>query len=156
MRLRSLLLAALLTLLALFAALNWTAINADSTLSLGFMDVHAPLGLVMLGFTILVCGALCVLILLQQAGIIMESRRIAKELKAQREIADRAEASRIAELKAQMESEFRGIEAEAATAQAALLQQLNDTGASIAAHLGELEDKLDRALGQSGGSQSPR
>ncbi len=150
MRIRSIILAALLALLALFAILNWDAINASSTLSLGFMHIDAPLGLVMLAFTAAVCAVLFIHILLQQAGMIMEGRRLAKELKVQREIADKAEASRIAELRTRLESELLRLETNAASSQAAILQQLNEGTASIAAHLGELEDKLDRALGSRG------
>ena len=54
MNLRNLLVAAALALLAVFTLLNWTAFTAPTTLSLAFADVQAPLGVVMLGFVVVV------------------------------------------------------------------------------------------------------
>lgn len=59
----------------------------------------------------LACGLFLVYIELQQAGVILEARRYAKELKARRELADKAEASRFTELRTFIEGELRKIEA---------------------------------------------
>ncbi|OGA98344.1 MAG: hypothetical protein A3E25_02215 [Burkholderiales bacterium RIFCSPHIGHO2_12_FULL_69_20] len=56
-------------LMAAFAILNWTAMAAPSTLSLGFTDVSAPLGMVMLVFTAAISGLFVVYIVLLQAGV---------------------------------------------------------------------------------------
>ena len=55
-----------------------------------------------------------VYIVLLQAGIIPEARRLTKEVKAQRELADTAEASRFTELRTLLEGELRRIEAQTA------------------------------------------
>ena len=47
----SLILVLAFVLLAAFATLNWAAMAAPSTLSLGFVEVTAPLGMIMLVFT---------------------------------------------------------------------------------------------------------
>ena len=63
-------------------------------LSLIVADVQAPLGLVMLG---LLAGVSCMFVLMIayiQGTVLVETRRHAKELAAQRELADKAEASR--------------------------------------------------------------
>jgi uncharacterized integral membrane protein len=145
-------------LLALFATLNWTAFAAPTALSLGFADVSAPLGLVMLGVTAAISGLFVVFIVFQQAGVILEARRFAREIKAQRELADEAEVSRFTALKTFMELELRRIDAQGATAHrevAARIEQselglqdkLAEATRSVSAHLGEIEDKLDRVLG---------
>lgn len=116
MNLRALALTLVLSfvLLAAFATLNWVAIAAPSTLSLGFVDVSAPLGMVMLGFTATISGLFIIYILLLQAGVILEARRLTKEVKVQRELADTAEASRFTELRTLLEGELRRIEAQSA------------------------------------------
>jgi uncharacterized integral membrane protein len=69
-----------LALSALFAALNWAAFTAPTALTLGFADVNAPLGFIMLVLTALVSGLFLAYIVLQQAGVILDARRYAKDL----------------------------------------------------------------------------
>lgn len=157
MQVRTVLVILVVVLLAAFAALNWSAFVAPTTLSLGFTEVQAPLGLIMLA----AAGVLTVLflayIVLQQAGVIVETRRYAKELKSHRELADKAEASRFTELRAFLDGELRRLEGQINTVRTELAERIDgvdkslaarvtDTGAGLEAHLGEVEDKLDRAL----------
>jgi len=93
-----------LALVAGFAALNWTAFMTPTTLSVFAFEIYAPLGGIML-------GALAVLTLLAVAfaaswrtSMLLESRRLTRELAAQRELAERAEASRVAELGARIDA----------------------------------------------------
>lgn len=84
MNLRALAVRLVLALSALFAVLNWVAFTAPTALTLGFADVNAPLGVIMLVLTGLVSGLFLVYIVFQQAGVILEARRYAKDLKVQR------------------------------------------------------------------------
>jgi len=144
-------------LLAAFATLNWTAMAAPGTLSLGLVEVTAPLGMVMLVFTAAISGLFIVYILLLQASVIVEARRLTKELKAQRELADTAEASRFTALRTMLEGELRTIEAQGAASnrefgarieqsERGMQDKLAEATGTLSAHLGEIEDKLDRAL----------
>lgn len=157
MRLGLLLLTLLITLFAAFAFVNWSAFVTPTALSLGFIKVQAPLGLVLL----IIIGVLAVLFLLfivvQQAGVIVEARRFSRELKSQRELADKAEASRFTELQEFLSRELQRLEERIETARSDLgarvagLDQsaahtLGETVAGLSAHLGEVEDKLDRVL----------
>ncbi len=153
----SLLLVLAYVVLAAFALLNWSAIATPGTLSLGFVDVSAPLGMVLLTFTVGISGLFIVYIVLLQAGVILEARRLTKEVKAQRELADTAEASRFTELRTLLEAEMRRIEAQGAASnrefgarveqsERGMQDRLAETSATLTAHLGEIEDKLDRAL----------
>jgi uncharacterized integral membrane protein len=157
MNLRSLLLTLALAMLAAFAIANWNAFMAPTMLSLVFAEVQAPLGLIML----VVTGAMTMLflgyIVFQQAGVILEARRYAKELKSHRELADKAEASRFTELRAYLETELRRLDGrvtaqqEAQQARAdrleqALIAKLAETSNTLSAYIGEVEEKLDRAL----------
>lgn len=150
MNFRTLSIIATLLLLAVFTLMNWGAFVAPSTLTLGFAEVQAPLGLIMLGVTGLVGGLLLVYILFQQAAVIMESRRMAKELKGQRELADKAEASRFTEMRGFIEGELRRLEGQAAASTRELKEQLVEATGSLAAQIGEVEDKLDRVLPPNG------
>ncbi|MDP1535131.1 MAG: LapA family protein [Rubrivivax sp.] len=143
MNLRTLLIALTLAALAGFAALNWPTFIAPTALNLGFADVQAPLGLVMLGVVGLVVGLFRVFSVYQLIGIIGDSRRSAKELKLHRELADKAEASRFVELRAFIDTELRRLDGQAGARDLGpridrLEQQLRDG-------LAALDSKLDRA-----------
>lgn len=159
MNLRTVLIALAFIVLGVFTLLNWSAFVTPTTLSLGFADVQAPLGLVMLIVTGIVSGLFLVYILLQQAGVIMESRRATKELNAQRELADRAEASRFTEMRAFLDGELRKLEAQSAAQQrqtaerleqldARMHAQIGEMARTLSAYVGEVEDKIDRVLPQ--------
>jgi uncharacterized integral membrane protein len=157
MKLPSLLLTVALVLLALFALINWGAITTPTVLSLGFAEVSAPLGLIMLAAAAVLSGLFMVYIAVLQAGAILESRRATKELHQQRELADKAEASRFTELRTQLMAELARIETReqaAASAlqarvdalEALLREQVAESTRTVSAYLGEIEDKLDRVL----------
>jgi uncharacterized integral membrane protein len=156
---RALIVVAALAALALFAFLNWAVFNAPTVLNLGFAEVNAPLGLIMLIVTGVVSALFLVYIVFQQAGVILETRRYAKELKSHRELADSAEASRFTELRNYLQAELRRIEAQGAAAQRengarietieqGLQGKMAESTRTLSAYLGEIEDKLDRALAQ--------
>ena len=147
----------LLLALAGLVALNWATFNAVTTLSLGVTQVEAPLGLILLGLIGLVSLLFMGYILLLQAAQGVESRRMSKDLHAQRTLTDQAEASRFTEMRGFVESEMRRLEAQADTGRrelverlAQLQQQLQDklgeSTRTLSAYVGEVDDKLDRRL----------
>jgi uncharacterized integral membrane protein len=155
MNLRTVLIIVLLALFAGFVALNWSVINAPTTLSFGFWTAQAPLGLLLLGFTVLIAAMFLFLLVIQQATVLVETRRAAKELTAQRALADQAEASRFTALGERLDQELRRLDAQAATRQDALAQRLNgleqalrthvdQASNSLAAFIGELDDRVER------------
>ncbi len=157
MNLRALAVVLVLAASALFAMLNWPAFTAPTDLKLGFAEVNAPLGLIMLVLMGLVSGVFLVYIVFQQAGVILEARRYAKDLKAQRELADTAEASRFTELRNFLDGELRRIEAQGAASSREVVARLErletqiqdklaESTRTLSAYVGEVEDKLDRAL----------
>ena len=139
MNFRALALVLVLAALGLFAMLNWAAFAAPTALTLGFAEVTAPLGLTMLLVTGVVSALFIVYIVYQQAGVILEARRFAKELKAQRELADQAEASRFTELRSFLEGELHRIEHD-------LQQRFDESSRTLSACIGEVDDKIERLL----------
>ncbi len=95
---RWLVLVSIVVLLAIFVALNWPAFTAPTTLSVIAGTVQAPLGIVMLAVTAVLALIFVAYALQIQAAAFGEMRRMRRELDRQREVADNAEASRIAEL----------------------------------------------------------
>ncbi|MEF7616905.1 LapA family protein [Aquincola sp. MAHUQ-54] len=152
---RTLLVLAVLALTAGFALLNWTAFATPTSLYLGFTTVEAPLGLIMLGLVALLSVVFVVWAISLQATLLMEQRRLNKELQAQRALADTAEASRFTELRSFIAAETLRIAQSTEQTRAALVQRMEQfedrqrtafeqSANAVAASLGELEDRLER------------
>jgi uncharacterized integral membrane protein len=124
MHVRTLIVVVLLVLVALFAALNWSAFTASTTLSLGFVTIEGPLGLIMLFIVGLLTAVFLVYVVYLQTSFLMQGRRNARELQAQRELAEQAEVSRFTELRSHLD------------------RRLMELENSLAAHLGELRGSL--------------
>jgi uncharacterized integral membrane protein len=158
MRIRTIVLIVAIVLMAGFAALNLDEFTRPSLLSLGFSTVEAPLGLVML---LLLVAALLVFLattLYIQSAHLLETRQTTRELHAQRELADKAEASRFTELRTYLEAQAltdKQREATQATVlterlaqtQQVLVAKIEQSGNTLAAYIGELEDRLERRDG---------
>jgi len=157
MRTRTLVLVVLLAALALFAAINWHAFVAPTSLSLVVTQVQAPLGVIMLGFTAAIAAAFLIYIVYMQTGVVLELRRQARALEAQRELADRAEASRFTELREYLATELTALrnagrpgselQLKLDQVQRELREEIHASGNTLAAYIGELEERLeDRGL----------
>jgi uncharacterized integral membrane protein len=132
---RTLLLLLLLGALALFVAVNWTAFTAPTTLSLLVGSVEAPLGLVMLMITGVLAAIFLGYAFYLQTTLLLETRRMTRELAAQRQLADQAEASRFTELRATLDTRLERLEQGLRTA-------LDHAGNGLAAQIAELDDRL--------------
>ena len=126
-----------LVLIGGFALLNWSAFSALTPLSLGLTTVQAPLGLIMLALLAFLCVLFTVWGISLQAGSLRDARRQTRELQAQRDLADRAEASRFTELRTDLMARLDRLQNES---RLAIEQNAN----SVAAQLGQLEDRLER------------
>jgi uncharacterized integral membrane protein len=118
-------------LAALFAALNWRVLAAPAKLNLLLTTAEVPVGVMMLMLFALALLALWIVVGRWQGTLIMEFRRQAKELEAQRLLAESAEASRFTELGTLIREEI-----------ARLRTELQETEHSIAATLAEMDDRL--------------
>jgi len=164
MPLRTVLILVLLGGLAIFAALNWSAFTTPTTLRLAFGTVEAPLGLIMLGLTVLLAFLFLIFVTYLQTSVLLENRRHARELQLQRERADQAEASRYNQLREYLESELQKIRYRSELMETGIVARLNQldqelrgaieqSGNTLAAYIGELEDRLQREHGKSGQSR---
>jgi uncharacterized integral membrane protein len=155
MHARTLIVFFVLGVIAVFAAANWSTFVTPTTLSLLFATIQAPLGLVMLGFTALLTALFLLFIAYLQASLFMDTRRHMRELQAQRTLADQAEASRIVELRSYLDAELPKLSKEIADSRIAVETHLDrldldlrsvveQAGNTLAAYIGELEDRLER------------
>lgn len=158
MYLRTVIIVLVLGLLGIFAIFNWSAFLSPTTLTVGFATVEAPLGLILLGIVGLITVLFLIYLVFLQSTTLLESRRQARELQNQREIAGRAEESRFEQLRSAMESRLRDLENQAKESKTALLARLDDlerdlrsaveqSGNTLAAYIGEIEDRLERSVG---------
>ena len=145
-----------LTLVGLFALLNWTAFVTPTPLSLGVTTVEAPLGLVMLGVVAFLSVLFVVWAMMMQGGALMESRRLARDLQVQRDLADKAEASRFTELRNFLAAELSTVAVAQEQTRAMMMSRLDraqeaarasqeEASNTLSAYIGELEDRLERA-----------
>jgi uncharacterized integral membrane protein len=142
-----------LLLLAVFTLANWTVLTAATTLSFVVFDVEGPLGVVLLGAMLVLVALFVLYALTLRTSMLMESRRHNQELQAQRKLAETAEASRLSELRTQVEREFaqlRGaigeLDGQLDRHEQSVKQSLDEAANGLAAMVGEVDDKIDRAL----------
>ncbi|MGB4813282.1 MAG: LapA family protein [Methylophilaceae bacterium] len=144
MKLSTLLLLIILVAIAVFAALNWTVFITPTELSLGFTKVLMPLGLVMLGLLTLLTVFFLGFVVYLQTSALLETRRHTRELQASRDLADKAEASRFNELRSFLEAELLKLTNQHTQLEGNLHTAIEHSGNSIAAYIGELDDRLEK------------
>lgn len=155
MKLPTLLLMFVLTGIVAFAVVNWNVIMAPTTVSLLVADIQAPLGLIMLGLTALVTVLFLIYLAYLQTTVLLDARRHSRELQTQRELADKAEASRFTDLHGYLDTELRKLGEQVAESRTGVTGRLERTeqelravieqsGNSLAAYIGEIDDRLLR------------
>ena len=135
MRFRSLLVLVASGLAALFAVLNWRVFAAPATLNLVLTQAEVPVGVMMLMLFAVALIVLWILVSGWQGTLLAEFRRQGQELQAQRLLAENAEASRFTELGTLIREEISKLRTE-----------LQETEHSIAATIGEMDDRLRKPL----------
>lgn len=155
MRARTALLLVILVALGIFAALNWSTITTPTSLNIVFARVEAPLGIVLLGVTVATTLLYALFLAWIETSALLEARRYARDLQAQRQLAESAEVSRYTELRAYLQSELsvlrtlpeagsREVIARVDRAEDQLRGEIERTGNTLAAYFGELDDRLSR------------
>ena len=158
MSLGALFLILILVVLTTFTIVNWDVFMSPTTLSLLFATVQAPIGFIMLVVTMLLAALFLTYVVYIQSTVILDGRRSARELKAQRDLADQAEASRFTELRSFLQGQLQKLEAVVVEAQSrtgARVDQLESelratverSENTLVAYIGELEDRMERRMG---------
>jgi hypothetical protein len=146
MHFRSAILFLVVLAIAALAVLNWPALATPTSVSLGLVTLEAPLGLLMLGLTALLAIFFVAYVLSLQGSVLMETRRHTKEMQVQRELADKAEASRFTELRHFLEIQHGQAHTALLARMDALEQRLakrvDESDNATAAYVGQLEHQL--------------
>lgn len=157
MTLFTLLLLLILTATGAIASLNWGAFVAPTDLSLGFAVIRMPLGLLMLGLLVCITVLFLLYVVYLQTSSLLETRRLSRKLEANIALAEKAEASRFTELRSALESEMvkqTNLNAESKSTLMARVDQLGkelnlsieQSGNTLAAHIGEFEDRFVKSV----------
>ena len=142
---RTILLLIIAVLIGGLAALNWEILAAPSEVNLGLTTIHAPLGILMLGLTVLLCVLFIAYVLSLQGSVMLEARRHNKEMTAQRELADKAEASRFDELRQLHGADMQKLLDRIDQLDREMRSAIEANANGINATLGELDDRIQRA-----------
>lgn len=155
MRFRTILLVLAILLIAAFVALNVDEFTRISVLSLGFTTVQVSLGLVMLSLLVIALVVFLASTLYMQSKNLLEARVHTRELDSQRQLADKAEASRFTELRSYMEEQTLAAQRRETALgtvladrflhqQQELVARISQSDNTMAAYMGQLEDRLER------------
>ena len=158
MRARSTLLVVAILLVAGFAALNWSEIVRTSPLSFGVFVTDAPLGAILLALLAITLVLFLAATAAMRTQSLMDYRSHQKTLEAQRELAEKAEASRFVDLRRHMDEHLNRLgerdslattEFDKAMAEHRrdLQAQVEQIGRMLSARFNELENRLDSRLG---------
>ncbi len=143
-----------LIVLGVFTLANWDTLNTPANLSFLVFHLEAPLGIVLLGAIVAFVALFTAYTLILRTAMLMDARRYERELRSQQKLAEQAEASRLSELRSQLEQSFAELHDTADTTRKELGTRLDgmeqtlrniieESGRSLSAYIGEVEDKLD-------------
>lgn len=135
---------AILAAIAGFTALNWAVLSTPLPLSFLLFVAEAPPGLILLAAALVFALIFLGYVVATRTAMLIESRRHARELAALRDVAERAEASRIHELRAELRELGERQAAADRALEDSLRRAIDEAALGIAAHVGQVDDKLDR------------
>lgn len=156
MRLQTVLILFILAVIAVFAALNWNIFTAAADFWLVFTSVRLPLGLLLLGLLAALTALFLAFAVNLQAKSLKEARLHARELRAARELAEKAELSRFTRLHQFLEGELARQAHRSEENRSAILDrneqlerelrtQIEQSGNTLSAYFAEYEDRLEKA-----------
>jgi uncharacterized integral membrane protein len=146
-------------LLGMFSVANWNLLTAPASINLLAFTIEGPLGMILLGATLVLLALCTVYVLWLRTTTLMELRQHAKDLEAQRALADRAEASRFTELRVHIGEEagrqrtlieeVRAVlNSRMDALERTLLGSVQEASNTLAACVGEVDEKLNRLAPQ--------
>ena len=150
MKSRIALLALIIVLIGVLGFFNFSYLAQTVPMSLGFTSVDAPLGLILMALTALMAVVFIAYVIAMQGTWLLEARAHAKEMAVQRELADKAEASRFTELRVAIEAlhkdEERRLMERMDVLESHLHARAQESDNSTAAYVGQLEQQLPNGV----------
>jgi hypothetical protein len=134
-------------LMGALVVINWTVLVTPIDISFGIAHVTAPFGFLLLGCAVALSAIFVGYLLTVQLDALSAARKHAAELRRHREIADTTELSRATELRQYLRQEFESMGQAQRAAEQRVHDALGATTNTLAACIGEIDDRLDRRWG---------
>lgn len=133
MKIRTLGMLLIVIVMAVFLIINWGTLSQVTTVNLVYTEMEAPLGIIIVAAFAAVVVLLMAYTVWQQASVMMELRAAYKEARTARQMAEDADKSRIAEIRADFKERMEKMEA--------LLATRTDEVIRLMAERNQLEDE---------------
>lgn len=133
MKIRTLGMLLIVIVMAVFLIINWGTLSQVTTVNLVYTEMEAPLGIIVVAAFAAVVVLLMAYTVWQQASVMMELRAAYKEARTARQMAEDADKSRIAEIRADLKERMEKMEA--------LLATRTDEVIRLMAERNQLEDE---------------
>ncbi len=127
-----------------FAVVNRDVFGTPVAVSFGFTRVSVSLGSLLLMLVLLLGGAFAAVLVSVQFRHLGLHRRHSAELRSHRELADNAEISRFTELRQYLQQELAQIQELQRQSEQRLREDMQATQNSLAASIGEIDERLER------------
>ena len=143
MRSRGIIVTLIVILLLLFAFLNFSSLAVNLPLNLIFFRVQAPLGLILVGFALVLSFIFLLVSLFRRAGQLRQISQLETELERERALVEKKRLAEFETLEGRMNERFGALEATVQQAvQSALAEQHSRLELSERAQLERLETQL--------------
>ena len=133
MKIRTLGMLLIVIVMAVSLIINWGTLSQVTTVNLVYTEMEAPLGIIVVAAFAAVVVLLMAYTVWQQASVMMELRAAYKEARTARQMAEDADKSRIAEIRADFKERMEKMEA--------LLATRTDEVIRLMAERNQLEDE---------------
>jgi uncharacterized integral membrane protein len=127
-----------------FVLINRVMLGTPVQVSFAFTSLSVPLWLVLLGLSMALCAVFFGLLLAAQVRLVATHRKHAAELRAQRELVEKAEESRFTELRQYLEAELASLRETQRASLERLHEEILAANNSLAACIGEIDERLER------------
>lgn len=130
------------------AALNWPEFTAPEPLSFGVFTATVAVGELMLGILAVVLAVFLVSSAIQESRYLLDHRRHSRALHAQRELAEKAEASRFTDLRQHLDSHLRETRQREQVVATEFEKRLMQNQAELRAHLERMNQMMATRLAE--------
>lgn len=130
------------------AALNWPEFTRAEPLSFGVLTATVPIGVLLLSLMAIVLAVFLVSSAVQESRYLLEHRRHSRALHAQRELAEKAEASRFTDLRQQLDAYLQGTRHRDQVVATELEKRLMSSHNELRAHMDRMHQTLSARLGE--------
>ena len=130
------------------AALNWPEFTRAEPLSFGVVTATVPIGVLLLSLMAIVLAVFLVSSAIQESRYLLEHRRHSRALHAQRELAEKAEASRFTDLRQQLDAYLQGTRHRDQVVATELEKRLMASHNELRAHMDRMHQTLSARLGE--------